>query len=75
MPKARMRVAAEDMFDQLKDYTNGARMISAPDLARFTGRDIRSVRAWICDQGLRPYPMGRCSAYLLRDVAEALTGY
>ena len=74
MPKSRMKVAAEPLFDALKEYTGGAGMINAPDLARFMGREVRCVRTWIEENGLRAYPMGRCSAYLLRDVAEAMVG-
>ena len=74
MPKTRMKISAEGIYDELKEYTAGARMINAPDLARFMNRDVRCVRTWIEENGLRAYPMGRCSAYLLRDVAEAMVG-
>ena len=74
MPRLKLLPSAQAVFDELDDFTGGARMIMAPDLARFMGRDVRCVRTWIEENGLRAYPMGRCSAYLLRDVAEAMVG-
>lgn len=74
MPKLRMTSAQQAVFDELSEFTGGARMINAPDLARFLGRDVRCVREWISEHALAPYPLGRCSAYMLRDVARAMAG-
>lgn len=72
MPRLKLLPSAQVVFDELDDFTGGARMIMAPDLARFMGRDVRCVREWIQENDLTAYPVGRCSAYMLRDVAKAI---
>ena len=72
MPKLRMPPGQQAMFDELADYTGGARMINAPQLARFWGRDVRCVRDWLADQGITRHPLGNGYGYLIRDVARAM---
>ena len=46
MPRLKLLPTAQAIFDELDDFTGGARMIMVPDIARFMGRDVRCVREW-----------------------------
>lgn len=72
MPKLRMPQGQQMIFDELSDYTGGARMINSAQLARFWGRDVRCVRNWLSDQGLTRFPLGNGYGYLIRDVSRAM---
>jgi hypothetical protein len=60
------------LFDDLAEYTGGARMINAPQLADFWGRDVRCIRAWLQEHQVPRYQMGNGYGYTLRDVSRAL---
>lgn len=72
MPRLRMPPGQQAIFDELADYTDGARMISVPELARFWGRDKRCVREWLQENALTRYQMKNGFAYMIRDVSRAM---
>lgn len=72
MPRLRMPPGQQVIFDELADFTGDARMINAPQLARFWGRDVRCVRDWLCEQQLTRYTLGNGYGYMIRDVARAM---
>ena len=72
MPKLRMKPGQQAIYDDLSEYRDGARMINAADLARFWGRDVRCVRAWLGEHGLPRYRLGNGYGYMIRDVAGAM---
>ena len=72
MPRLRMPQAQQAIFDELSDYLDDGRMISAPKLAQFWGRDVRCVRAWLHEQKLPKYQMGNGYGYMIRDVSRAM---
>lgn len=72
MPRLRMPQAQQEIFDDLCDFTGGARMINAPQLARYWGRDVRCIRDWLQEQRLTRHPLGNGYGYMLRDVSRAM---
>jgi len=72
MPRLKMPQEQQAIFDELADYLDGGRMINAPKLAKFWGRDILCVRKWLLDQKLPRYQMGNGYGYMIRDVSRAL---
>lgn len=72
MPRLRMPAAQQAIFDELADFAGGARMINAPQLARFWGRDVRCVREWLSRHRLARYPLGNGYGYMIRDVSRAM---
>ena len=71
MPRLRMPAAQQAIYDELQAYT-GAGMINAPTLARWWGRDVLCVRAWLAEKKLPRYQMGNGYSYMLRDVSKAI---
>lgn len=72
MPKLRMPPEQQAIFDDLADFAQGARMINAPQLARYWGRDVRCVRDWLRENRLPRIPMGNGYGYMIRDVSRAM---
>ena len=72
MPKLRMPIGQQAIYDDLSDYAKGARMMNAVDLARYWGRDVRCVRDWLQANGLPRYRMGNGYSYSLRDISRAI---
>lgn len=72
MPRLRMNPTQQALFDELADYAEGARMINAPQLAKFWGRDVRCIREWLQEQRLARYALGNGYGYMIRDVAKAM---
>ena len=72
MPKLRMPPEQQAIFDDLRDFVNDARMINAPQLARYWGRDVRCVRDWLRENRLPRIPMGNGYGYMIRDVSWAM---
>jgi len=72
MPRLKMPAGQQAIFDELADFADGARIINAPDLARFWGRDVRCVREWLQECGLTRYRLGNGYGYMIRDVAGAM---
>lgn len=72
MPKLRMSSEQQALYEVLRDFTDGAGMINAPQLAKFWGRDVRCVREWLAQHELVKYRMGNGYGYLLRDVAKMM---
>ncbi len=72
MPRLRMPLEQQAIFDELAEFTGGARMINVPDLARFWGKDKRVVREWVSENGLPRYQMKHGYAYMIRDVSRAI---
>lgn len=72
MPKLRMPPEQQAIFDDLADFVDNARMINAPQLARYWGRDVRCVRDWLRENRLPRIPMGNGYGYMIRDVSRAM---
>lgn len=72
MPRLKMPGGQQAIFDELDDYLGGARMINAAQLARFLGRDVRCVRAWLQEKELPSVRMGNIIGYSIRDVSRAM---
>ncbi len=72
VPRLRMPPGQQAIYDELADFAQGGRMINAPELARFWGRDVRCVRDWLKEQGLARYQMGNGYGYMIRDVSRAM---
>lgn len=72
MPKLRMPPGQQTIYDDLVEYTAGARMIDAALLAQFWGRDVRCVREWARENAVARYKMGHGYSYQIRDVARAV---
>lgn len=72
MPRLRMPPEQQAIFDDLRDFVNDARMINAPQLARYWGRDVRCVRDWLKENRLPRIPMGNGYGYMIRDVSRAM---
>lgn len=72
MPRLRMPPEQQAIFDDLADFAQGARMINAPQLARYWGRDVRCVRDWLKENRLPRIPMGNGYGYMIRDVSRAM---
>lgn len=72
MPRLRMPPEQQAIFDDLADFAQGARMINAPQLARYWGRDVRCVRDWLRENRLPRIPMGNGYGYMIRDVSRAM---
>ena len=72
MPRLRMPPEQQAIFDDLRDFVNDARMINAPQLARYWGRDVRCVRDWVQENSLPRFRMGNGYSYQIRDVAKAM---
>ena len=72
MPRLKMPSAPQAIFDELDDYLNGARMINSAQLARFWGRDVRSVRAWLAEKDLNRVRMGNMYSYSIRDISREM---
>lgn len=72
MPRLRMPPGQQAMFDELSEFAGGARMINAPQLAVFWGRDVRCARAWLQAHKVPKYQMGNGYGYTIRDVSRAM---
>lgn len=72
MPRLRMPQGQKDLYDDLVEYTAGARMIDAALLAQYWGRDVRCVREWARENALARFKMGHGYSYQIRDVARAM---
>ena len=72
MPRLRMPPEQQEIFDELSDFLDGARMINAPQLAKYWGRDVRCIREWLEQNQLTRYRLHNGYAYALRDVSRAM---
>ena len=72
MPRLRMPPEQQAIFDDLADFAQGARMINAPQLARYWGRDVRCVRDWLRENRLPRIPMGNGYGHMVRDGSRAM---
>lgn len=72
MPRLRMPQQQQAIFDDLADFAQGARMINAPQLAAYWGRDVRCVREWLKENRLPRFQLGNGYGYMIRDVSRAM---
>ena len=72
MPKLRMSSGQQLIYEELVEFSGGARMINAPDLAKFWGRDVRCIRDWLGEHKLSRYRLGNGYGYMIRDVSYAI---
>lgn len=72
MPRLRMPPQQQAIFDDLADFTHDARMINAPQLAAYWGRDVRCVREWLKENRLPRFQLGNGYGYMIRDVSRAM---
>jgi len=72
MPKLRMSIRQQEIYDELVSSVGGARMMSLRQIAEFWGRDDRSARKWVRDKQIPTFDLNGVSRYAARDVAEAI---
>lgn len=72
MPRLKMPMKQQAIYDELVEFSGGARMINVPLLAQYWGRDARCIRDWAQENGLPRFKMGNGYSYQIRDVAKAI---
>ena len=72
MPRLKMPIRQQEIYDELVDSAGGARMLTLRQIAQFYGKDDRSARKWVIEKDLPRFALNGLSVYAARDVAKAI---
>lgn len=72
MPRLKMPIGQQMIYDELVDSCGGARMLTLRQVATFFGKDDRSARKFVQSKALPRYDLNGLHVYAARDVAKAI---
>ena len=72
MPRLKMPIRQQEIYDELVDCANGAKMLTLRQIAQFWGKDDRSARKWVKEKEVPVFELNGIIRYSARDVAKAI---
>lgn len=72
MPRVKMPIRQQEIYDELVDSAGGARMLTLRQIGIFFGKDDRSVRKFVRSFELPKFNLNGLYVYAARDVAKAV---
>ena len=72
MPRMKMPIRQQEIYEELVDCANGAKMLTLRQIAQFWGKDDRSARKWVQEKDLPRFMLNGLHVYAARDVAKAI---
>lgn len=72
MPRMKMPLRQQEIYDELIDSAGGARMLTLRQIGVFFGKDDRSVRKFVRMNELPKFNLNGLHVYAARDVAKAV---
>ena len=72
MPRMKMPIRQQEIYDELVDSAGGARMLTLRQIAQFYGKDDRAARKWVTEKAVPRFDLNGLHVYAARDVAKAI---
>jgi hypothetical protein len=72
MPRVKMPIRQQEIYDELVDSAGGARMLTLRQIGVFFGKEDKSVRKFVREFNLPKFNLNGLHVYAARDVAKAV---
>ena len=72
MPRIKMPMRQQEIYDELIESANGAKMLRLRQIAQFFGTDDRAARKFVREKDVPKFELNGMNVYAARDVAKAI---
>jgi len=72
MPRIKMPARQQEIYDELIESADGAKMLRLRDISKFFGTDDRAARKFVREKEVPKFDLNGLHVYAARDVAKAI---